>query len=112
MVTFSTPEEADVALNFLDKALFTYPAPKGAGSDLAQRTRQLAVSRWDGKEHFDKREDTAEEQERIDRWKEFLGGADDEESDEDNQDEELGEEENELVDTDEELEAMGADSDE
>ncbi|VDD77851.1 unnamed protein product [Mesocestoides corti] len=103
-VTFSTPEEADVALTFLDKALFTYPAPC-TDPQGGQRTRQLDVSRWDGKERFDKQENVEEEKERLDRWNKFLG---------DDSDSDTAEAHAEAVaptDTDDELEARGGEED-
>uniref|UniRef100_A0A0R3WYW7 RRM_3 domain-containing protein n=1 Tax=Hydatigena taeniaeformis TaxID=6205 RepID=A0A0R3WYW7_HYDTA len=75
-VTFNTPEEADVAVGFLDKALFTYRAPviEGADDGGGQRTRQLRVERWDGRERFDKCGESAEaEAERLERWNRFIG---------------------------------------
>ncbi|KAF8563581.1 hypothetical protein P879_10129 [Paragonimus westermani] len=65
-VTFSSPEEADTALSFLDKALFNYPGTGGA--------RQLLVERWDGKTNYSVKEDKDEELSRIHNWEKFLGG--------------------------------------
>ncbi|KAA3674513.1 HIV Tat-specific factor 1 [Paragonimus westermani] len=65
-VTFSSPEEADTALGFLDKALFNYPGTGGA--------RQLLVERWDGKTNYSLKEDKDEELSRIHNWEKFLGG--------------------------------------
>ena len=114
-MTFSTPEEADVALTFLDKALFTYPAPKIASSEGetqsvgGQRTRQLRVARWDGRERFDVGGESAEaEAERLERWNQFLGDDPDSISDENDSEaamQEVEPEHIEATDTDEELEA-------
>ncbi|GAA37173.1 HIV Tat-specific factor 1 [Clonorchis sinensis] len=65
-VTFNTPEEADTALGFLNKALFNYPGPGGV--------RQLQVERWDGRTNYSLKEDESEEMNRIHKWEEFLGG--------------------------------------
>ncbi|KER22509.1 hypothetical protein T265_09428 [Opisthorchis viverrini] len=65
-VTFNTPEEADTALGFLNKALFNYPGPGGV--------RQLQVERWDGRTNYSLKEDESEEINRIHKWEEFLGG--------------------------------------
>ncbi|KAF6776141.1 hypothetical protein AHF37_04272 [Paragonimus kellicotti] len=65
-VTFNSPEEADTALGFLDKALFNYPGSGGA--------RQLLVERWDGKTNYSVKEDKDEELSRIHNWEKFLGG--------------------------------------
>ncbi|KAF7249596.1 hypothetical protein EG68_08351, partial [Paragonimus skrjabini miyazakii] len=65
-VTFNSPEEADTALGFLDKALFNYPGTGGA--------RQLLVERWDGKTNYSVKEDKDEELSRIHNWEKFLGG--------------------------------------
>ncbi|CAH8641505.1 unnamed protein product [Dicrocoelium dendriticum] len=65
-VTFSTPEEADTALGFLNNALFDYPGPGGP--------RQLAAERWDGKTNYAVKEDKNVQLSRIHKWEEFLGG--------------------------------------
>ncbi|VDK25014.1 unnamed protein product [Taenia asiatica] len=109
-VTFNTPEEADVAVGFLDKALFTYRAPavEGADDGGGQRTRQLRVERWDGRERFDKCGESAEaEAERLERWNRFIG----EDPDADDDDGDGSVDDIEATDTDEELEARcGGDS--
>ncbi|VDN16247.1 unnamed protein product, partial [Dibothriocephalus latus] len=90
-VTFSSPEEADVAIKFLDKALFTYPAPDpdGCGEhNQGQRTRILSVARWDGQESFKKTEDQEDEEARIARWNKFLEGNEAKEEEEGSSDEE------------------------
>ncbi|VDP74862.1 unnamed protein product [Echinostoma caproni] len=66
-VTFSTAEEADTALAFLNGALFNYPGSGGA--------RQLHVERWDGKTNYSVQEDKDEEKSRINNWEEYLGGG-------------------------------------
>lgn len=65
MVTFSTPEEADTCLNFLNNALFDYPGSGGA--------RQLIAERWDGKKSYVTKECKEDEEERIRNWEKFLG---------------------------------------
>ncbi len=83
-MTFTTPEEADVALGFLDGALFTYRGPSSTGG---QRAKQLNVARWDGRERFDQqREDADAEQDRIDRWNEFLGSDNESEEEDEKED--------------------------
>ncbi|VDL24980.1 unnamed protein product [Hymenolepis diminuta] len=124
-VTFSTPEEADIAISFLNGALFTYPAPntdRSRTSSAELRRRQLRVERWDGRERFDIHGESAEEEaRRLARWNEFLGGGgDDSEQDEDSDGGEgnnsnaegdldlIAEQEDvKATDTDEELEARG-----
>lgn len=97
-------------MGFLDKALFTYRAPavEGADDGASQRTRQLRVERWDGRERFDKCGESAEaEAERLERWNRFIG----EDPDADNDDGEGSVDDVEATDTDEELEARcGGDS--
>ncbi|KAL5106828.1 HIV Tat-specific factor 1 [Taenia crassiceps] len=108
-VTFNTPEEADIAVGFLDKALFTYRAPAvESADDGGQRTRQLRVERWDGRERFDKCGESAEaEAERLERWNRFIG----EDPDADDDDKDGSVDDVEATDTDEELEARcGGDS--
>nr|VZI39046.1 unnamed protein product [Spirometra erinaceieuropaei] len=92
-VTFSSPEEADVAIKFLDKALFTYPAPDpdGCGKhSQGQRTRILSVARWDGQERFEKKEDQEDEEARLARWNKFLDGSEAKEEKEEQSSEEEG----------------------
>ncbi|CDS43614.1 HIV Tat specific factor 1 [Echinococcus multilocularis] len=112
-VTFSTPEEADVAVGFLDKALFTYRAPvvEGTGDSGGQRTRQLRVERWDGRERFDKCGESAEaEAERLERWNRFIGEDPDADDGDGDGSEKSGVDDVEATDTDEELEARCGDS--
>lgn len=128
-VTFSTPDEADIAISFLNGALFTYPAPNtncSQPSSAELRRKQLRVERWDGRERFDVRGESAEEEaERLARWNEFLGGGeDDSDQSEDSDDGEgnnadgkgdldfiVEQDDVKATDTDEELEARdGGDS--
>ncbi|VEL07898.1 unnamed protein product [Protopolystoma xenopodis] len=79
MVTFSTPEEADSAIPFLNNALFSYPSPCGK----INKIRQLEVSRWDGKTQYAGTETEAEASERLARWSEFIGDSEEEEEEDD-----------------------------
>ncbi|KAL3311807.1 HIV Tat-specific factor 1 [Cichlidogyrus casuarinus] len=66
-VTYHTADEADAAISFLDRALFSYTTNDGR-----HQARQLQVSRSDGKTRFDVKETEEEEAARLARWNQFL----------------------------------------